>query len=92
MKKDFMSPKCFLNAKHNAASPKGFGENGFDRPKMDVGDAQKLLESLKKNGLEGEDERALDIVRMHFAFGVGHRCVCERPLGTGKRPPQIEGF
>ena len=61
MKKDFMSPKCFLNAKHNAVSPKGFGENGFDRPKMDVGDAQKLLESLKKNGLEGEDERALDI-------------------------------
>ena len=51
MKKDFMSPKCFLNAKHNAVSPKGFGENGFDRPKMDVGDAQKLLESLKKNGL-----------------------------------------
>ena len=29
---------------------------------------------------------------VHFAFGVGHRCVCERPLGTGKRPPQIEGF
>lgn len=29
---------------------------------------------------------------LHFAFGVGHRCVCERPLGTGKRPPQIEGF
>lgn len=63
MKKDFMSPKCFLNSKHNAVSPKGFGENGFDRPKMDVGDARKLLESLKKNGLEGEDERALDIVR-----------------------------
>ena len=55
MKKDFMSPKCFLNSKHNAVSPKGFGENGFDRPKMDIGDARKLLESLKKNGLEGED-------------------------------------
>ena len=31
-------------------------------------------------------------LKVHFAFGVGHRCVCERPLGTGKRPPQIEGF
>ena len=32
------------------------------------------------------------VKKMHFAFNVGHRCVCERPLGTGKRPPQIEGF
>ena len=29
---------------------------------------------------------------LHFAFSVGHRCVCERPLGTGKRPPQIEVY
>ena len=29
---------------------------------------------------------------LHFAFGVGHRCVCERPLSIGERPPQIEGF
>lgn len=63
MNKDSMSPKCFLDLEHYADSPFEFGENGLFDSKMDKSSALEFLESLKKNGLEGEDERALEIVQ-----------------------------
>ena len=63
MKNEFMSPECFMDVEHYSVSPFEFGENSFNTPKLSKDKAEYFLESLKKNGLEGEDERALDIVQ-----------------------------
>ena len=63
MKNEFMSPECFLDMEHYAVSPFSIGENSFDTPKLTKEEAEDLLKCLKKNGLEGEDERALEIVQ-----------------------------
>ena len=63
MKNEFMSPECFLDMEHYSVSPFSLGENSFDTPKLTKEKAEDLLRCLKKNGLEGEDERALEIVQ-----------------------------
>ena len=63
MNKDSMSPMCFLDVEHYAVSPNEFGENGFDNSKLDKTSSESLLLDLKKNGLEGEDDRASDVIQ-----------------------------
>lgn len=63
MNKDSMSPMCFLDVEHYVVSHNEFGENGFDNSKLDKTSSESLLLDLKKNGLEGEDDRASDVIK-----------------------------
>ena len=63
MNKDSMSPMCFLDVEHYVVSHNEFGENGFDNSKLDKASSESLLQGLKKNGLEGEDDRASDVIQ-----------------------------
>ena len=62
MNKDSMSPMCFLDVEHYVVSHNEFGENGFDNSKLDKASSESLIMGLKNNGLEGEDDRALEVI------------------------------
>ena len=61
MKNEFMSPMCSLKMEH-LSDAFLFGKTGNKSRKMEREKAEEFLQSLKEYGIEGEDDRALDVI------------------------------